>query len=105
MRIKIEQQECWTCHNSRDDLAISDLYPHSSFDGAEIYSRQYLYANLLLIISSNKLQIEPAIIKSEMEELARMVAVQNANSKPPDVRDMVRNKGIRKQSLALFCIW
>jgi hypothetical protein len=56
-------------------------------------------------VFSNKLQIDPAWLKEEMEELGQVLAMQDVHHKQPSIRDMFMNKGIRKHSLALFFIW
>ena len=57
-----------------------------------------------IIASNNSLKLDPIWLREEMEEVGRIVVLQ-VPDKYPDIRDLMKHKGIRKHALVLFFVW
>ena len=63
------------------------------------------------IASCNGLRLDPAAIREEMEDLVRGQVLMGGGyatsqaDKKNDIRDIYRQKGIRKHALVLFFVW
>ena len=57
------------------------------------------------IASCNGIKLDPITLRVELEDVGRNLILQNPTNKRPDIRDIVRQKGIRKHSFAMFFIW
>ncbi len=62
---------------------------------------------VIRIASYNSLRLDRAWLREEMEEVARALSMQQRErgDSTPDIRDIVRNKTIRKNALVMFFIW
>ena len=57
------------------------------------------------IASCNGITLDPECLRVELEDVGRNLLLQNPTGKRPDIRDIVKQKGIRTHAMALFFIW
>ena len=57
-----------------------------------------------IIASNNSLRLDPIWIREEMEEVGRVVVLQDP-PKYPDIRILITHRAIRKNAFVLFFVW
>jgi hypothetical protein len=61
---------------------------------------------VIRIASYNSLRLDRTWLREEMEEVGRSLLLQQRDQrKTADIRDIVRNKVIRRNSFVMFFIW
>ena len=61
---------------------------------------------VIRIASYNSLRLDRSWLREEMEEVARLLHIQQRENRDnPDIRDIVKNKIIRRNAFVMFFIW
>ena len=61
---------------------------------------------VIRIASYNSLRLDRSWLREEMEEVARLLHIQQRENRDnPDIRDIIKNKVIRRNASVMFFIW
>ena len=61
---------------------------------------------VIRIASYNSLRLDRSWLREEMQEVARVLHLQQRDIRDnPDIRDIIKNKVIRRNAFVMFFIW